>query len=123
MKYFIVLLLLCFGLWGCNPIDYFSAEVKEVRTSKLKGCPSKTIEKMVSDSIDFPRWSKDKTESGRTVVNVKGKTMFDGKSIPAELQFRFSKDKSTFSFYSLKLNGQEQSDFVIGVFIDSMCDR
>jgi len=97
-------------------------EVETIKQSKLKMCPTATVEEMVNSFFGDPSWKSDVTDNGVKFVNIGGDMTYSDKPVRGVIQFTFSKDETSFEYQAFEINGIPQNQLIAGELLQKMCD-
>ena len=95
-----------------------SANVSMVKGGNVGACSTATLGEMADAFLDSPDWSEFTSDTGKTVVELKGGITNDG--LPAEALFQFVVTGNTFSTNYLSIDGQNM--LVISGLLTKMCN-
>ena len=119
LKLLIVGLFLSSIITGCSD----TKEVETIKQSKLKMCPTATVEEMVNGFMGDSSWESDITENGIKFVNISGDITYADKPVRAVLQFFFNKDGTSFEYNAFEINEVPQNQFIAIALLKKMCEN
>ncbi len=93
--------------------------VMAVKSGTLYAYPDKTIEQMVDNYFENPKYQAIVANDGNTYVNISGEIMYDSRPVNVVLQFRYYKDNS-FELQALEFNGVSQDLTTYNSLMDAM---
>ena len=96
------------------------AEVMMVRSSSFQKCPDVTVDDMANAFFGSPSWSVS-TKKGFKYVNLKGKVLFNKKTVRALLPFKITAPND-WSLGDLEMNDVPQIPLLRAGLLDRMCE-
>ena len=96
------------------------AEVMMVRSSSFQKCPDVTVDDMANAFFGSPSWSVS-TKKGFKYVNLKGKVLFNKKTVRALLPFKIT-GPNDWSLGDLEMNDVPQIPLLRAGLLDRMCE-
>ncbi len=113
--FFILIILLEF-----NPFNSYNKYIDEVKEGRLYLCDNYTVEALINEYVENPKWKVEKTKDGNIAVNISGEITYLDK--PAKALIQFYIDDQEFKFNAFEINGILQTDVIFYAFIESMCN-
>ena len=103
-----------------NSFTADSANVSVVKDGNVGACSTASVGEMADAFLDSPEWSEFTSDSGNTVVELKGGITNNG--LPAEALFQFIVTGNTFNTNYLSIDGEGQNMLVISGLLTKMCN-
>lgn len=116
------LLLLC--LTGCGKeekqeYEKDNTKLEEIKNGTLNACSNYTIKELIDNYMENPSWSKEKSDKGYYVYNVKGESYYNDEL--ANILIQFAVDNDDIVIKSFEINKQEQSSTLYDSLVSDMC--
>lgn len=106
-------------LFETNPLYYINNSINQVKNGYVYSCPNHTMEELISNYMENPKWESLKTPNGTKAVNITGTVTRNGISAKVFLQY-FIKDDE-FVFNTLEIDNIPQTFDIYNELIDDMC--
>jgi uncharacterized protein (TIGR02145 family) len=97
----------------------FSKEISIVKKGSINACPNYTVEELVNNFMDKPKWEHIVADNGIDYVNISGIIMFYGK--PAKGMLQFWLRNGDFGFQAFEIEEEPQNENMASVLIIEMC--
>jgi len=97
----------------------FTKEISMVKKGSMNSCPNYTVEEMVNNFMDKPKWEHIVADNGVDYVNISGIIMVYGK--PAEGTLQLWLRDGVFGFQAFEIEDEPQNESTASVLIEEMC--
>ena len=91
-----------------------------VRNGNLTLCDEHTVEELVDEFFDKPKWQSFVGEDGELYVNIEGGITYYGEPVKALLQFIVEDDE--FEVNAFEIDGDPQNDLMVLSLLNKMCE-
>jgi len=96
-----------------------SKEISIVKKGSIKACPNYTVEELVNNFMDKPKWEHIVADNGIDYVNISGFITADGK--PAKGMLQLWLRNGVFGFQAFEIDEEPQDESMASVLINEMC--
>jgi len=96
-----------------------SKEISIVKKGSIKACPNYTVEELVNNFMDKPKWEHIVADNGIDYVNISGIITFYGK--PAKGMLQLWLRNGDFGFQAFEIDEEPQNENMASALIIEMC--
>lgn len=91
-----------------------------VRNGSLTICDEHTVEELIDNFFENPKWESFVGDDGELYVNIEGGITSDGEPVKALLQFIVEDDE--FEVNAFEIDGDPQNDLMVLSLLNKMCE-
>jgi len=106
-------------MYNKNKKATFVKEISIVKKGSINACPNYTVEELVNNFMDKPKWEHIVADNDIDYVNISGIITANGK--PAKGMLQLWLRNGIFGFQAFEIDEEPQNESMASVLINEMC--